>query len=189
MSTVLEGIAVVLGLAYLVLAIWEKRSCWIAGGLASALFMGIFWDAGLPMQGLLQVFYLFMAALGWWRWGRDSSETARAVSKVGWRYHATILASLVLLSGVTLLARNTMTDLQAIVDTGSSWAGVLATWMVAQKKLESWIYWIAIDLLTAGLYLNAGLLASSGLYVVYTVLAIIGWKQWRQSVRLQATSS
>ncbi|EAQ99061.1 nicotinamide riboside transporter PnuC [Congregibacter litoralis] len=186
MNETLEALAVVLGLTYLLLAIKEKRSCWIAGAMASAIFMGIFWQAGLPMQGLLQVFYIAMAALGWWRWGRDSSTTP--VHRAPWGYHGMMLACLCLLTLVTLLLRQTLTDLQAIVDTASSWAGVLATWMVAQKKLEAWIYWIVIDALTAGLYLNAGLLASSALYTVYTALAFIGWKQWRQSLRLQQRS-
>ncbi|WP_439100299.1 nicotinamide riboside transporter PnuC [Congregibacter sp.] len=188
MNEALEAVAVVLGLGYLLLAIKEKRSCWIAGALASAIFMWIFWQAGLPMQALLQGFYIAMAGLGWWRWGKDSTTGTSAVERASWRYHAVTLLCLCLLTVITLLLRQTLTDLQAVFDTASSWAGVLATWMVAQKKLEAWIYWIAIDALTAGLYLDAGLLASSALYMVYTALAYIGWKQWRQSLRLQQRS-
>ncbi|MFT4768818.1 MAG: nicotinamide mononucleotide transporter [Glaciecola sp.] len=185
MNAALEALAVVLGLAYLILAIREKRSCWIAGALASIIFGGIFWQAGLPMQALLQVFYLAMAGLGWWHWGKDGSETTSSVSLVTWRYHALVIISLLALSSATLIARDTLTDTQSIVDTSSSWGGVLATWMVARKKLEAWLYWIGIDVLTAGLYLDAGLLASSALYLVYTGLAFIAWKQWRNSLRLR----
>ncbi|WOJ94923.1 nicotinamide riboside transporter PnuC [Congregibacter variabilis] len=185
MNEVLEALAVVLGLAYLVLAIREKRSCWIAGALASIIFGWIFWQAGLPMQALLQAFYLAMAALGWWQWGKDGSRDASFVTQVDWRYHSIVIISLLALSGLTLIARNSPTDIQSIVDTTSSWGGVLATWMVARKKLEAWVYWIGIDAVTAGLYLDAGLLASSALYLVYTVLAFIAWKQWHNSLRLQ----
>lgn len=185
MSNVLEALAVVLGLAYLLLAIREKRSCWMAGGTASAIFAGVFWQAGLPMQALLQVFYLAMAALGWWQWGADGSQTASRVHRVNGRYHLLLIGALIILSVITVVGRNSITDLQAIVDTASSWAGVLATWMLTQKKLEAWVYWVVIDVLTAGLYLNAGLLASSALYMVYTVLAFIAWIQWRNNLRFQ----
>ncbi|WP_439105952.1 nicotinamide riboside transporter PnuC [Congregibacter sp.] len=185
MSEALEAIAVVLGLLYLVLAIREKRSCWIAGAVASAIFLWVFSQAGLPMQALLQIFYLAMAALGWWQWGKDNSQEASTITRASWRYHAIILGSLITLTVSTVVLRSALSDTQAIVDTASSWGGVLATWMVARKKLEAWIYWIVIDALTAGLYLDAGLLASSLLYVVYTALAVMGWKQWRQSLHLQ----
>ena len=177
-----------LGLAYLVLAIRQQRSCWIAGGMASLIFMGIFWQAGLPMQALLQVFYLVMAGLGWWHWGKDSTASAATVDGVGWRYHLLAFTALAALTGATLVARQAVTDVQALVDTASSWGGVIATWMVARKKLEAWIYWIGIDAVTAGLYLDAGLLASSALYGVYTVLAFIGWRQWRISSQRQRNS-
>ncbi|EED33818.1 putative nicotinamide mononucleotide transporter [gamma proteobacterium NOR5-3] len=184
MNDAWEAGAVLLGFAYLILAIREMRSCWIAGAMASGIFTGIFWQAGLPMQALLQVFYVAMAAVGWWHWGKDGSADARTVSRANWRYHALVLSALVALSGATLLARDSLSDLQSVVDTVSSWGGVLATWMVTRKKLEAWIYWIAIDALTAGLYLDAGLLASSALYIVYTGLAFIAWKQWHSSLRL-----
>ena len=189
MSAAPELAAVLLGLAYLVLAIRERRSCWIFGGLASLLFLGIFWRAGLPMQALLQLYYAAIAVHGWLHWGKGSgqagSEPQAPVQRCNPGYHLAVLAALAALSLVTIGLRETWGDTQAWLDTVSSWGGVLATWMLARKILEAWLYWIAIDALTVILYIDAGLLPSSALYMLYTVLAFLGWRQWLNSYRQQ----
>lgn len=189
MSTVPEILAVALGLGYLLLAIREQRSCWLAGGLASLIFLGIFWRAGLLMQSLLQLFYIGMAIHGWWHWGADQSTDRLEVSRSGLREQVLLLLALGLLCLVTLQLRAGFNDPQAVLDTVSSWGGVLATWMVAQKKLEAWLYWIVIDTATVALYVDADLLASSALYALYTILAFVGWKQWLSTYRKHSASS
>jgi nicotinamide mononucleotide transporter len=186
LTTTLEIAAVLLGLAYLVFAIREKRLCWIAGGLASGIFLWIFKDAGLPMQALLQVFYIGMAMHGWWHWGQDNSSSAARILGMHYRDHVIVLGSVSLLSIATLLARGVLDEPTAVLDTVSSWGGVLATWLMTRKRLEAWLYWIVIDTATVALYLSAELYVSSALYTLYTALAFIGWRQWQSSYRLQS---
>lgn len=185
MSTAAEIAAVVLGLAYLLLAIREQRSCWLFGGAASLLFLAVFWRAGLPMQALLQIYYALIAVHGWLHWGRDSSVARAAVQRSRPRFHIGAVLVLLALGIATTGVRGLWMDAQAWMDALSSWGGVLATWMVARKILEAWLYWIVIDALTTVLYIDAGLLPSSSLYALYTVLALIGWRQWRASYRQQ----
>jgi nicotinamide mononucleotide transporter len=184
-STAAEIAAVVLGLAYLLLAIREQRSCWIFGAAASLLFLAVFWRAGLPMQALLQVYYVLIAVHGWLHWGKDNSASQTPVKRSRPRVHLVSILALLTLSVATIAARDLWTDSQAWMDALSSWGGVLATWMVARKILEAWLYWIVIDTLTVVLYIDAGLLPSSALYALYTVLALIGWRQWRASYHQQ----
>jgi nicotinamide mononucleotide transporter len=184
-----EILAVALGLGYLLLAIREQRSCWLAGGLASLIFLGIFWRAGLLMQAILQLFYIGMAIHGWWHWREDRSEDRLRVSRSSLREQFALLLSLALLSLTTLQLRAGFDDAQAILDTVTSWGGVLATWMVARKKLEAWVYWIVIDAATVVLYIDAELLPSSALYALYTMLAFVGWKQWWSTYRQHSASS
>jgi nicotinamide mononucleotide transporter len=183
LSTLPEILAVALGLAYLLLAIRERRSCWLAGGLASLMFLGIFWRAGLFMQSVLQLFYVGMAIHGWLHWGADRDSKRLRLSRSDLRAHLALLIALALLSLITLQLRAGFEDAQAILDTVTSWGGVLATWMVAQKKVEAWLYWIVIDAATVVLYFDADLLASSALYALYTILAFVGWKQWLSTYR------
>ncbi|MEM6774728.1 MAG: nicotinamide mononucleotide transporter, partial [Pseudomonadota bacterium] len=72
----LEAVAVALGLLYLVLAIREQRSGWVAGGLASLLFLLLFWRASLPMQALLQVYYVLVSIHGFLHWGPKRATAA-----------------------------------------------------------------------------------------------------------------
>lgn len=185
MNPVVEGIAVALGLAYLLLAIAERRSCWLAGGAASLLFLAVFWRAGLPMQALLQVYYVAIAAHGWSYWGRSDSAAAAPVRRSRRLDHVAALGLCLALAAATQALRGGFADGSGWLDSLTSFGGVVATWMVARKHLEAWLYWIVIDLATAVLYLDTGLLASAGLYVLYSALAWLGWRQWRKHYRRQ----
>jgi nicotinamide mononucleotide transporter len=68
------------------------------------------------------------------------------------------------------------------VDALVAWVSVLATWMVARKVLENWLYWVVIDLVAAGLYWTQGFHATTALYLVYVVVAARGFLVWRADV-------
>ncbi|MEM6543958.1 MAG: nicotinamide riboside transporter PnuC [Pseudomonadota bacterium] len=180
MITSLEWSATGLGLLYLLLAIREKRSCWLAGGLASALFLFVFWRAGLAAQAVLQIYYVGVAVHGWFYWG--SSADSRPVRHLQTSGHVAVVTSCIALSAVTVYFRGDFSSMTIWLDSTTSWSGVIATWLVARKYLSAWTYWIVIDLVTAALYLQNGLLATSGLYLVYAVLAGVAWRQWSKNL-------
>jgi nicotinamide mononucleotide transporter len=59
---------------------------------------------------------------------------------------------------------------------------VFATWLVARKVLENWLYWIVLDSLGAGLYWSQGLIATALLFVLYAAIAVQGYRSWRSSI-------
>lgn len=183
MTPVVEGIAVALGLAYVILAARQQRLCWIAGGISSALFLGIFWSADLPVQSALQGYYLLVALHGWHHWGR-ASNGGNGAPVARWRLsgHVLALTLVALLTTATVLLRDTPTTPITVLDAGTGWGSALATWMAARKILENWLYWIAIDLLAGLLYLHSGLYLTALLYALYSIIAVIGWIQWRRSL-------
>ena len=144
MSPVIEGAAVALGLAYVVLAIREQRLCWIAGGAASLLFIAVFWRAGLSMQALLQVYYIAVAVHAWHHWGRAGDVGAARLQRVAPALQALALALLIGLATASQAARGGLADTVGWLDSLTSWGGVLATWMVARKVLEAWLWWVGI---------------------------------------------
>jgi len=75
------------------------------------------------------------------------------------------------------------------VDAFVAWASVLATWMVARKVLENWLYWIVVDSVAAALYWSQGFQATAGLYVLYVVIAVRGYIAWRADLARCATST
>ena len=187
--TVAEGLAVALGLAYLLLAIRERRSCWVVGALASLLFAAVFWRAGLPMQAVLQGYYVAVAVHGWYHWGSDRHAATR-VHYLRRRDHAVLLSLWCLAVLATQALRQDGASPAGWLDSLTSWGGVLATWLVARKAVEAWLYWVVIDAATVILYLDADLLPSAGLFMLYTALAVTGWREWRKHYRqLQRISS
>jgi nicotinamide mononucleotide transporter len=69
------------------------------------------------------------------------------------------------------------------VDALTAWVSVFATWLVARKVLENWLYWIVVDMVAAALYFTQGLHATAVLFVVYSLVAIRGYQQWRADYR------
>jgi len=66
------------------------------------------------------------------------------------------------------------------IDAATTVSSLLATWMVAKKLLENWLYWIAIDIASIGLYLSRDLSLTAGLFGGYVILATLGYFAWRR---------
>lgn len=177
MSSWLELTAMVLAVMYLVLAIMEKRACWYAALASTALYTVIFWDVSLLMESALQIYYMVMAVYGWWYWHNDNGSAPIVrwrLSQHLWGILAITMATFV--SG-WLLSRYTSAVLPYL-DAFTTWASVLATVMVARKVLENWLYWIVIDIASIYLYMSRDLNVTAVLFVIYVVLAIVGFRQW-----------
>lgn len=177
----IEAAAVVLAIAYLLLAIRENWWCWPAGIGSSLLYLGVFYAAGLYMEAGLQLFYVAMAVYGWWVWRPSASDEGATLAIHRWplRRHAVAMAAITVLSLTSgwLLARYTPAA-APYLDSFVTWSSVLTTWMVARKLLENWLYWFVIDGVTLGLALQRGLHLTAALFALYLVLVVIGWRAW-----------
>jgi nicotinamide mononucleotide transporter len=182
-----EITAVVLGIAYLLLAMREQISCWYAAFISTAIFLVLFWQAGLLMESALQVYYLAMAVYGWWHWRHGNQEDGSlAIGRWSGQQHLLAIAAVLLLSGVSgaLLSHYT-TAASPYLDSFTTWGAVLTTWMVARKLLENWLYWIVIDGLSIFLYIDRELYLTAALFAVYLVIVIIGFMTWTRHYRAQ----
>ncbi|MEM1112818.1 MAG: nicotinamide riboside transporter PnuC [Pseudomonadota bacterium] len=182
-----EIAAVVLGISYLLLAMWEKISCWYAAFISTAIFLFLFWKAGLLMESALQVFYLVMAVYGWWQWRHGSREDGSlAISRWTAAQHALGIGSVLVLSVVSGLLLSRFTEAAfPYLDSFTTWGAMLTTWMVARKLLENWLYWIVIDSLSIYLYWDRELYLTAALFAVYVVIVIIGFFTWTKHYRAQ----
>jgi nicotinamide mononucleotide transporter len=180
-----EGVAVLLAIAYLLLAMRENPWCWYCAFASTAIYTALLWNVSLVMQSLLNGYYMAMAVYGWWQWRRGGEgHRGIAVGRWPWRHHAAVIAASLLLSAFSGFVLDTGTEAAwPYVDSLITWASVLATWMVAKKVLENWLYWIAIDLASLFLYFERGLVLSSALFALYTVMAVVGYFNWRASER------
>jgi nicotinamide mononucleotide transporter len=182
-----EAAAVVLGIAYLLLAMREKIWCWYAAFASTAIYLFLFWNVNLLMESALQLYYLGMAVYGWWHWHRGSNgDTELPIRRWSPGQHlgaAALVLSLAAASGI-LLQRHSDAAMP-FLDSFTTWGAVLATWMVARKILENWLYWVLIDSLSIYLYLDRGLYLTALLFLLYIIIALFGFGLWLQHYRKQ----
>ncbi|MFK7865353.1 MAG: nicotinamide riboside transporter PnuC [Pseudohongiellaceae bacterium] len=182
-NTLLELIAVVFAILYLVLAVKENILCWAAAAVSTLLFLFIFWEVKLYMESGLQVYYLGMAVFGWRQW-RNAKGGAGNLPVTTWkaRQHLLALAAIALLTFVSGYLLNSGTDAKLpFLDSFTTWASVVTTFMVARKVLENWVYWLVIDSLSIFLYIDRGLFFTALLFAVYIVIIFFGWFSWLKS--------
>ena len=174
----------ILAIAYLVLAIRQNIWCWAAAALSTVMYLFIIYQAKLYMESVLQLFYLGMAAYGWHQWrlgGEDHGELK--VSTWPLRLHAFAIASVMLLVFISgeLLTRYSEAALP-FLDSFTTWGAIVATFMVARKILENWLYWFVIDSVSIWLYLERELYLTAALFAAYLVMIVIGYRSWRASM-------
>jgi nicotinamide mononucleotide transporter len=182
-NSLLELTAVVFAIAYLVLAVKENNLCWYAAGVSTLIFLTIFWDVKLYMESGLQIYYLAMAVFGWYQWRRASGESASLrVSMWSLKQHLIALALIASLTFVSGYLLSSGTDARfPYLDSFTTWASVVTTFMVARKVLENWIYWLVIDSISIYLYVDRELYFTSLLFAVYIVIIFVGWSSWTKS--------
>ena len=178
----LEITAVIFAILYLILAVKQNILCWIAGIISSVLYFFIMQKAELYMEAYLQVFYVVMGIYGWSQWSASNASNPSFIVNTWSKYQHMIAISIILalslLSG-SLLERYTDAALP-FLDALVSWGAVVATYMVAKKLLENWIYWFVIDATSIFLFIERGLWLSAVLFATYLVIIFFGYQSWNK---------
>jgi nicotinamide mononucleotide transporter len=189
-TSALEAVSVVLGLAYLLLAVWRIRWCWIAGGVSSAILGYLALRTQLPMQAALQVYYVGMSVYGFWHWSRQSEESTLRVTTWPLKYHVAAWAGILIVSALS--ARWLAAQTQAawpFIDSFTTWGSLFTTWLVARVKLENWLYWIVVDSVLAWLFAVQGLYFVALLCILYVGIVIGGYFKWLRLYRAAPQTS
>lgn len=187
-GSIWELVAVVLALAYLILAVKRNLWCWVCGFISSAIYVALMFEVRLYMQVLLNIFYVAMAVYGYFEWTRRRN-TQGEVAIVRWSTMAHIAAAV----GVTLVSfangwwMSTHSDASSpYLDAFVTWGSVVTTWMVARRVIENWLYWIVVDGVAAYVYFQQGLHATGILFLIYIGIVIQGFRVWRRESRAEA---
>ena len=181
-----EAFAVVMGLTYVLLILRRNRWGWLAGALSSCVYVGIAARARLPMQSVLQGYYVVMSVYGWISWTRNAQEQDGRIFRWPLRRH--LLAVVLILAASMLSARLLASETQAawpLLDSLATWTSLLATWLVARSVLENWCYWICADVIMVFLFVRQGYVPTAGLFSSYIVMAVFGFRAWLRRYRLQ----
>lgn len=177
-----EIIAVILAIVYLLLAVKQNIWCWLAWILSSCLYCYIMYSVGLYMESGLQVFYIVMGIYGWSQWKQPKSDTVFEVftwTPIQHCFSILLILFLTVASGY-LLDQFTQA-LLPFWDALTTWGAIMATYMVAKKVLENWLYWFAIDLISVFLFVSRELYLTAFLFFSYLFIIVIGYRSWNQA--------
>ena len=173
------------GLVYIWFSIRQSLYTWPAGIITSVLYCWVFFVAKFYAGMGLQAYYVIISIYGWWCWqkggDRGSGEVKLCVSYCSKNLWIKLFFINLLLTSLMyyLLSRYTDSPIP-FGDALTTSLSIIATWMLARKKIEHWLIWIFIDMVSIGLYLYRGLYPTVFLFIVFTVMAGFGFYEWRK---------
>lgn len=178
----LELVAVTLALAMVFCNVREIHWGWPLAIASSALYFLLFWRSRLYGEAGLQVFFAAIAAWGWFQWlrGRRADGSALRPVRLPPAGIAAALAACALLWPATgwFLANHTDTDVPWW-DAFPTALSVVGQFLLGRKFIENWPVWIAVNTVSVTLFAYKGLWFTAGLYLVFVVLSVLGWRAWR----------
>ena len=205
MMTLWESVAVLMAIAYLVLAMKCNIWCWAAAFFSTAIYTVLFWHVSLLMESVLNVYYMAMAFYGFWLWQQspkqpiqlssfnaqdasNQSTSSSGIISLSIRTHLKLIAATAFVSVVLGYVMANYTNASfAYLDSATTCFAVMTTYLVAKKVLENWLYWVVIDVVSIYLYFNKGLMLTSGLFILYVGMAISGYFMWRKQFQQSAS--
>jgi len=184
----IEIAGLILSLIYLYLSIKQKISLWIFGFLSSALYIVVFFQSKFYADMSLQFYYLVISVYGWFNWknGKPGHGSELPASKTSKRMiiQLTIASIVIYVIYYVILAKFTDSTIPK-ADSLVGMLSVVGTWMLARKLIENWLVWIVADGIATGLFFYKGLYPTAVLFIIYTVMALIGYLQWKKTIDQQ----
>ena len=123
-----------------------------------------------------------MAIYGWWHWRHGGkADSVLTIRRWGLSQHVVAILAVTALTAVTGTILHNQTEAALpYLDSFTTWGSILTTWMVTQKILENWLYWLVIDAASIILYLDRELYLTAALFLAYLIIVIFGFIQWRK---------
>jgi nicotinamide mononucleotide transporter len=184
---ILEWVAAGLGLINVGMLVF--RSVWnYPFGIASvAVYIFVFFESRLYAESGLQVFFVFAQLWGWWLWLKVGDEDSRV--PVRWLDWPSRTVWLMVTAAISLnlgwLMHRYTNAAMPFADSAIAGASVAAQILLAYRRIENWVLWIAIDVAAVLLYINRGLYPTAGLYGGMLVMSLFGLKEWVEAERRQ----
>ena len=185
MPSLFEIIAAVSG----IVSVWfsRKASIWVypTGLINTVFYIWISYDAQLIGEATVNFYYTVMSLYGWFNWLRRNEKRELIVqitrsSRTDWLMQCAFFILIYLVLFVSLIYLQ-----DAFFPGAIPWADALASaaaftgmWLMTQKKVESWLWWIITNIASMPLYFIKGYAFTAGYYFILLVLAVLGWKEW-----------
>lgn len=194
-SQILEIAGFLIGLLYLWWEYFANPRVWLASVIMPAISMWVYFSKGLYADFAINIYYLAIAAYGYWAWTRKSNggtdEKADTGTGTDGKKAAlpirhtpaavvggAVAATAVLWAAIWWVLVTFTNSTVPVADAFTTALSIVALWMMARKFAEQWLAWLVVDIVSSGLYLYKGLVFYAVLYLAYTVIAVFGYRKW-----------
>ena len=189
----LEILGVTTGIIYLWLEYRASIYLWIAGMIMPAIYIFIYYDAGLYADFGINIYYLVIAIYGWlaWKTGFRLSDTkkrdgglpiSRTPKKVWAKMSVVYIATQIPIAWILI---NYTDSTVAWADSFTTALSIVGMWMLARKYIEQWWVWCVVDVASCALYVYKGLYFTAILYLFYAIIAIFGYFKWKKMIQYE----
>lgn len=188
LKLILQIVGVVLGLLYLWLEYKANIWLWVVGLIMPIVHGTLYFQSGLYADFSMQLYYIAAGVYGLIVWGRGAKKRGE---KSELKISSTPLAVWVAIAGLYVLLHAAI-YLFLVKFTDSSvpfWDSlttalcIVAYWMLSRKYVEQWLVWLAVDVVTVGLYIYKDIPLTAGLYALYSTMAVAGYLRWRKMMK------
>ena len=178
----LEFIAVFLGILSVVFAKMNKIAVYPTGIISTGIFVYLLFHFELLGDMIINAYFFFMSIYGWFYW--SYKKEGQIINKVSYGSNKDyIIGALIFLISLILISIiyklfNLFNSWSAYIDTLTTGIFFVAMWLMARRKIESWIFWIIGDIISIPLYFYKGLAITTIQYFIFTIIAVMGYKSW-----------
>ena len=180
----LELVAVVFGVISVLFARKNNILVYPTGLVSTILYVYILFEFQLYGDLIINFYYTIMSFLGWYLWSKTKEgEDEFPISTINRK--EILVSTLIFTITLTFVALvyhffDKFTDWTAYVDALTTGLFFVGMWLMAKRKIENWILWIIADAISIPLYFYKGLTFSSFQFILFTIIAILGYKEWKR---------
>lgn len=174
----------ILGLLYILFEYRASVWLWFVGFLMQTLGIVLYYQKGLYADCGMEFYYLSMTVYGYWKWVRGAAnKQALPITRFPRKLIIPWCALMLTLWGIIYWLLVTFTNSNVpMADSFTTALSIVGIWALAHKYLEQWFIWIAVDIVTCVLYFYKDIPFKGGLYALYVIIAIFGYRKWKQMI-------
>lgn len=185
----IELLGFIFGVATLWLLVVENVWNWPVGIANNLFYIVVFFHSRLFADMTLQVFFIVVSVAGWYLWlhggERHGLLRVRRIAPAQLGLTLVVSAVLSVIWAVVLVRVN---DAAPLLDAATAIFSVAAQYLMARKFIENWYVWIAVDVVSIGLYAYKHLALTAVLYAIYLAFCVAALVTWNRSMRVQVSA-